>query len=405
MTTRPFDEERDVKAIEQIWREVGWITSDESVKALKDMLSVGRCLCGLLDGEVEAVAHSTPGFMHYDGSELPLCAVTGVTVSRVARKQGFAARLTAESLALGAADGAAVASLGMFEQGFYDRVGFGTGSYEHRLHFDPSSLSVSDKPRPPRRLTAKDWKAVHQALVARMRHHGSVTLTPARSVRAQLLFVSDPWGLGYFEGDELTHFVFGSAKGENGPYWIETYAYRNLEQLMELLALIKSLGDQVRSIGMFEPPHIQLQTLINKPFRRQMTTKRSDFELSHESSAWWQLRILDLPACMAARHWGGRPIEFNLTLTDPVSALPDSQWAGIGGEYSITVAEDSSASPGHRDGLPEMRSDVNTFSRLWMGISPASSLAYTGNLNADPELLRELDAAFLLPAAQPTWYY
>ena len=30
----------------------------------------------------------------------------------------------------------------MFEQGFYDQVGFGTGAYEHTIRFDPATLLV-----------------------------------------------------------------------------------------------------------------------------------------------------------------------------------------------------------------------------------------------------------------------
>ena len=40
------------------------------------------------------------------------------------------------------AEGALVAGLGMFDQGYYDKLGFGSGAYSHRVAFDPARLSV-----------------------------------------------------------------------------------------------------------------------------------------------------------------------------------------------------------------------------------------------------------------------
>ena len=65
--------------------------------------------------------------MRYLDETLPFSCITGVTTSRVARKLGLAGKLTAVAVAHEAADGAAVVGLGMFEQGFYNRLGFGNG--------------------------------------------------------------------------------------------------------------------------------------------------------------------------------------------------------------------------------------------------------------------------------------
>ena len=80
-----------------------------------------------------------------------------------------------------AADGAIVSALGMFEQGFYDRLGFGTGGYEHLVALDPSQLRF---PRPgrsrvPRRITTDDWEAVHANRRNRFRGHGACSRSPS----------------------------------------------------------------------------------------------------------------------------------------------------------------------------------------------------------------------------------
>ena len=45
-------------------------------------------------------------------------------------------------------------------------------------------------------------------------------------------------------------------------------AYQTGEQFLELMALLRSLGDQVRLVRMNEPPGIQLQDLMIQPFKQ-----------------------------------------------------------------------------------------------------------------------------------------
>ena len=57
--------------------------------------------------------------------------------------------------------------MGMVDQGFYDTLGFGTGSYENWINFDPATLQVNYPFRPPRRLTVDDYEAIHFAMLSR----------------------------------------------------------------------------------------------------------------------------------------------------------------------------------------------------------------------------------------------
>ena len=51
MTHRAYDPKRDREAVERIWREVGWVDSDEAKKGLEVFLRSGRTLVSELDGE------------------------------------------------------------------------------------------------------------------------------------------------------------------------------------------------------------------------------------------------------------------------------------------------------------------------------------------------------------------
>ena len=95
MAFRTYEEDRDLKAIERIWFECGWLENAEQAAGLKDFLSVGDCLTATIADEAECAVHIAPGSMCYLEEKLEMCAVMAVTTSRVARKQGFAQRLTA----------------------------------------------------------------------------------------------------------------------------------------------------------------------------------------------------------------------------------------------------------------------------------------------------------------------
>lgn len=400
---RAYDE-ADHEAVVRIWKEVGWIDDDSQADALAAFLRNGSALVATIDGEAEVLTHRTPGSIRYVDRDLSLCAVTAVTTSRVARKLGLASRLTGQLLADAAAEGAAVAALGMFEQGFYDRLGFGSGSYEHVLTLDPSLLDVEVPDRPPVRLTAADAKELHELNLRRHRTHGGISLDSPTAFEAELSWLEKGFGLGFRADDgRLTHALYGEGKEENVAA-VEHLLYETPEQCLELLGLIRSLGDQWIHVTMPEPTVVQLQDLTSSPMRQRSLRRRTDTP-AHTAVAWWQARILDLPACVAARSWPGEPVRFVLRLTDPLSARDDVAWDGVAGDWTVTLADESGAEPGAVDGLPVLTSGIAAFSRLWMGVRPATSLALTTDLDGPTELLADLDRAFSLPPPHPGLYF
>ncbi|MCP3988897.1 MAG: hypothetical protein GY724_07475 [Actinomycetia bacterium] len=405
---RPYERQRDLEAVDRIWREVGWLEPDNDIESLDWILTGSNVEVGMLDDEAECAVSWAPGSIRYQNTDLGLCAVTAVTTSRIGRKQGFATTMTARAIRNGAEAGAAVAALGIFDQGFYDRLGFGTGVYEQLMSIDPSALTLDHVPyRRPVRLGPDDHGEMFQALANRHRLHGGVVLDAPAAIRAETAWVSNSFGLGYRSDDgRLTHFVFGKALGENGPYRVHYIAYEQPHQLLELLRLLKELGDQVTTVKLFEPPHIQLQDLLLTPFRRQTQTVDSVHANAIRSVAWMQLRILDLGACVSARAWVGPEVRFNLSLTDPAPALlgdDDDGWAGVGGDYTVTIGAMSSVETGLDPSLETLRASVNAFSRAWFGVRSASSLALTDDLSAAPKLLTNLDEALTLPPPKPGW--
>ncbi|MCX6358470.1 MAG: GNAT family N-acetyltransferase [Armatimonadetes bacterium] len=406
MTIRPLEMERDRIAARRIWQEVGWISAAQADK-IDPYITAGNAWVAEMGGEAECLVCTVPGSMRYQRTDLQASFVTGVTVSRVARKQGLAGRVLARALRQDAEQGSLVSLLGMFEQGFYNRLGYGTGGYVHRIALDGSMLDAGADARPPLRLTPADAERMHALRMRRHRGHGGCCLAALAVTVGELNEEDNGFGLGYARPgtDELTHFAWCTAKNvESGPYRV-MLCFEELSQLKELLALLGSLGDQVRVFKLIEPPGVQLEDLVRKPIRSRHVTYKSEFETGNRASVYWQARILDLPRCVAATSLRGDPVRFNLDLADPIEAFtePGSWWRGVGGRYRLELGPESRCEPGTDASLPTLTASVGAFTRLWLGVRPAGGLAVTDRLSGPPELLDALDDALRLPPPTPDW--
>lgn len=402
---RDFDIEKDMLSVQRIWREIGWSDSERTDQAMTAFFETGTTSVGLVHDEVECSVQAQTGTMRLDHEDLPLCVIAAVTTSRVARGLSLAQQLTARELAMGQRRGEAVAVLGMFDQGFYNKLGFGTGAYINEFRVDPNLFDISLKPRAPRRLSADDSDAMLAALMARPPLHGNVVINQSSCFQAELR-MEDGFGLGYYEGQRLTHFVWIKPQDEHGPYKVRWMGYQDGQGLLELFALLKSLGDQVYSIHMMEPPHVQLQSMLKRPFRSQAVAEEGKYAAEQSASAWYQLRILDIPACINALSYRGPQIGFRLNVEDPVDGMlaGDGSWRSVGGSFDVTLGQHAAVNPAENETLPALTCSINTLSRLIWGVATASSLAISDGLQAPVSLLTALDGVFT-PNPKPGWNF
>jgi len=399
------DKHRD--AVFRLLREVGWL--EKGKEEPWDMVfECSRAFVAEVGGAAECIVATIPGQMQYLDEEIPFAEINAVATSRVARQRGAAKKLVAHALAAAVADGALLARVCVFDQGFYNQAGFGPGGYDHTITLDPLTLKVTAKARPPRRLGPDDAELIHASRLARRRGHGGANYAAVGITACELRFSDNGFGLGYCDGPngELTHhFWCLPDKVARGPYGIQWVAYQAREQFLELMALIKGLGDQVHSVRMREPAGIQLQDFLERPFRQHQITKGSGFENQHAAYAFWQVRICDLAGCLAQTHLRCGEVRFNLRLTDPIERLLDEKalWRGVAGDYVVTLGPSSRARRGRNSALPTLTASVNAFSRLWLGVRPASGLAVTDDLAGPAALLEQLDHVLLLPEPKPDW--
>jgi hypothetical protein len=406
---RRYAHKRDAEAILEVFKEVGWLEpgKDREKDAVTHaFFKAGRSWIAELRGRAESLALAMAGAFCYLNEDLSLCAVTAVVTSTIARRLQCASRTTAEAIADAAEEGTLVAGLGVFEQGFYNRLGFGSGPYEHWIDFDPATLKVDAPSRPPHRLTASDWKAVHSSRLARKKGHGSCNVFSSELTQIEMADTPKGFGFGYYDGKELTHHVWLSNQGgEHGPVVMYWSAFQTYQQFLELLSLVKSIGDQFHLVKMREPPGIQLQDLIEQPFKYQRMTRQARFECRARALAYWQLRILDLKGCIEKTHLQGAPVRFNLELVDPINEhlCERKGWRGVQGTYMVNFGGQSRIEASHHDRLPTLRAEVGAFTRMWMGAQSASTLAVTDVLEGPAELIESLDRIFQIPVPHTDW--
>lgn len=407
MILRAYHPLTDRKAVRRIWTEIGWLEegNEESLD-----LSLAGCQGWVaeVEGEAECLVLTSPGVLRYLREDIPFASIQAVTTGRIGRRQGLALHLTAKAVSEAAQQGTAVFGLGMFEQGFYDRLGFGTGSYEHTVRFDPSNLKNDLPYRRPKRLSQEDWKIIHASRLSRLHRHGACSLFAPELTRAEMLEHPNGFGLGFFDGPagDLSHHLWFYIRGpvEKGAYRVEWMSFRTWQQFLELMAVIQSLGDEVSQVILREPAGMQLQNLIRKPFQLRRISRGSRYENRISAAADWQMRICDLPTCLEKTRLPGDPVHFNLKLKDPIGQyLEQNQpWRGIGGDYVVTLGSVSQAEPGSDTALPILSASVGAFTRMWLGVLSASVLSAMDDLFGPPELIERL-GAFQTPVPHPDW--
>ncbi len=407
-TIRPYNPDCDRLPCIRIMEEIGWGLGDEKETGALFDSYISECdvLVAELNGEAESFAVCRSGNLRYLEKDVPVGFITGVGTSRIARGRGLALATTASVLERAACSGAAVGRLGVFDQGFYDRLGFGSLGYVRSSTIDPCRLQVPKLARVPRRLTADDAEDMHACRLRRMRWHGACNLDGVGTTRCEMAWEKSKFGLGFNSDDgRLSHCMFVKPKGEHGPYNVDWMAYETPEQFIELLSVLKSLGDQVHGIAIADPPHVQLQDMLETPLLTLRSRDGGTFDMKPRSNAWEQIRILDLDACIAAVQLPGETVRFNLQLHDPITEwLPaDATWKGLAGSYVVTFGPKSSIESGSEDTLQTLAASVGAFTRLWIGARPAASLAISDQFECEPGLCIDLDRVMRLPTPISDW--
>lgn len=406
---RRYVPNKDYIAVHRLLKEVGWVDADSSSYEIDKFFSMGLTLVGEVNGSLECITASALGDMAYLDSKLALEAVTAVVTGMPARRKGLAQTMTAQLMMQNASNGVQVSALGVFDLGFYDRLGYATAPYQHRLVCDLSDLRAGPA-RTPVRLNYANADAIHSALLARKRGHGGCNIHSNAMTAGEFALTPRMFGFGYRDSqtNKLSHFLLAEKEGENGPMWINWLVWDNDDQLRELLGFVASLGDQIWVGIVPQPRGVNIQDLLKRPLKmRPITTSKTTHPQASGIQAYssWQFRIMDMQSCVAQTKIHRGEVKFNLQVADPLTkyATDTINWQPQNGEWSITFGSKSQAQRGFTTGLPTLKASIGAFSRLWGGGASAHGLAITDALVAPTELLDELDATMDLPPIYREW--
>ncbi|MEA2015222.1 MAG: sterol carrier protein domain-containing protein, partial [Actinomycetota bacterium] len=146
---------------------------------------------------------------------------------------------------------------------------------------------------------------------------------------------------------------------------------------------------------------------LERPFLFREITKQGKYQNTNIGEATWQVRICDLQKCISVVNNKEEELEFNLLINDPIKHyLPDNSiWKGCEGSYIVKLGKESCIKSGKKTGIPLLEASIGAFTRMWLGILPASSLSISDELDGPDRLLQKLDKVFQLPKPYPDWDY
>jgi hypothetical protein len=403
---RPYEHDQDLPGVLALWNELNWLGDcGNRAAGLEAFLRDTHGIVDEVDGRIEGQVAMRDGVVRHEGRTLKFSALCALMVSTVGRLGGFGTRGSAAAVADAAERGIAVAALGFFDQGFYDRIGFGTGDYDHRTTIDPRTLTVPKGHRRPVRLGRDDLARIHACRRKSWRWHGSARFPTPADTEAEMLWYPDCYYLGFEdERGELTHCLCARKKGESGPDEVKWLAWQNREQLFELLGVFKGMADSLYAIRIADPPGVQLQDLVERPFESAEKREGGPFHQPDLAGAWEQWRILQpAPAFAGVRAAGS--LRFAVDLHDPIEQfLPeDRAWRGLSGVWTVELGEPCSMRRG--GSAPKLHATVNAFSRWWLGARPASHLALTDHFDGSAALIEDLDRCWRPPRPRNDWEF
>ena len=409
MIFRPYNSDSDHEAVCRIIRECGWPNpqrSKEFEEAYKNFLKSGSADVVEWNGQAETLVTTHKGSISMPGGELPLCAVTSVCVSQILRRSGAATRLTARVLA-DMAQECTVAALGIFDQGFYNKLGFGAFPYSYSVAVDPITLMVPGLKRRPVRLGFADAGRMLRNFLGRMPHHGQVQIPSEEFLAMGMHETENGLGIGFENGrGELSHHLWMAPEKDEDIYTVYWMVFNDLAGLIELLSFVKSLADQVKCIHFTEPSGIQIQDLLSRPFRMRESTEGGKYRNELTAESWHQARILNMEKTFSALKIPHGELSFELELFDPIDSYlaDDGPWRGVGGLWSIHVGENGSeARKVSKTSTVPVRASVNALTRLVFGVQKASNLQFMDDFSAPDNLIRELDKKLCLPLPFMDW--
>lgn len=285
---------------------------DEARKAFRHIVPLDRAYAAEVDGTIVGTASDFPlTYRLHGGAELPIAAVTGVSVAATHRRRGILRQMMDRQLHDAHERGEALAALGASESSIYGRFGYGEVERYDDVVIERAFATLTfDDPREGsfRFVSKEDAPAVLPGVFAAVTADRPGEYTRTDTYWAAHLADPSAWHEG---SGEAQHVVYDGPDGEQGyaTYrvkndWVDGGLPANALKVEEVFAsspgalrqLLRWLFeiDLVRTIRMYESTADRLTPWILQEPRRATSPSTHDH-------TW--LRIVDLPRVLGAREY------------------------------------------------------------------------------------------------------
>ncbi|WP_026198059.1 GNAT family N-acetyltransferase [Sciscionella marina] len=341
----------------------------------------GRMLGAYADGELVATVGSFPSAVRVPGgATVPMAAVTNVGVRADHTRKGM---LTSLKRGLFGEVREPIAGLHASEAGIYGRFGYGIATRSITVTVDRTKARAKNPGSVrmvPAEEAAKLLPELHErigfARAGAMRRPAGwwTGMAAEREQRGKHTVVvhRNP------EGVEDGYVQYGIHRpGEQRELTVKEFWAATPDSYAELWRYVLSV-DLVGTVVVPDRPRDEPLDLLLEDPRAARITNSSD-------ELW--LRLLDVPAALAARSYG--PGSVVLGVHDDF--LPENSGNyRIGAEGATRVEEE-----------PDLRCDVPALATLYLGDRSPSELAFAGRLTGPDEAIRRADA--VLRTERPPW--
>lgn len=335
------------------------------------------------------------------GNELPMWAISGVTVASTHRRRGIARALLEGELRAAAGAGLALAGLTVTEATIYGRYGFGHAVPMSRFTVDTRRAGWGGRVAGgrleyvDRETLAAELGAVHDRV--RRARPGQIPGWPTRWAGMAGLSPSDTRrddvrGVRYLDRDGVVRGAMAFVLTERGG----TFRFA-----LDVRLLVAETDEATAELWRFAVQHDLVDEVTaslrptDDPLPWLVRDARGVSQSVHDHG--W-LRILDVPAALSARGWSA-PVDVALRVEDPLGFAAGS-WrlhVDASGETTVEAIASSDA---------QVVLDVAALSSLYAGAVRVSTLRAAGRVTGDPSALLALEragAAFPAPALD-IWY-
>jgi len=368
---------------------------EQSSKAERKAFEPERVLVARRRGEIVGTAGILTRRMAVPGTTVPTGHVTMVSVASTARRQGVLTRFMKQQFADMQTAGEPIAALWASEARIYQRFGYGLAARRLSMSIDTREVRMNEPAGEPnlRPAVASELPKVLADIYEQVypqrpgwseRHNGTwdykLADPPGRrggATRLQITLHEGESGVdGYALWRVKSDWDGRGPKGEVRVHEVVTLndtAYRALWAFLLTVDLARSTSAWMTAID--EP----VQFLVNEPRRLGMEI----------GDALW-VRIIDLPAALAARHYAAP--------ADVVFEVADERLPGNAGRWRLTAQPDGTATCVSTVDEPDLQCDIRALASAYLGD------AVFGGLHAAGLVREARPGALAATAAAFTWH-